>query len=98
MRPHRQTLVRTVLTASLLVGLLASQTASAQEAVDEPAGEAVYFSEEPVVSDAPVAFNTNIAPVIAPTGDQPVADVAPTPLPTLAPTLAQAPSAQSAPS
>ena len=99
MRPHRQTLVRTALTASLLVGLLASPTASAQEAVEEPAGEAVYFSEEPVVTDKPVvsggtvAFDTTTTPVIASTGD-----VAPTPLPTLAATLAPAPSAQSAPS
>ena len=83
MRPHRQTLVRTVLTASLLVGLLASPTASAQEAVEEPAGEAVYSSGEPVVTDAPVAvegtvaFNTTAAPVIAPAPSTTAAPSAP---------------------
>ena len=58
MHPLRPTLVRTVLTASLLLALIGSPTASAQEAVEEPAGEAVQFSEEPVVTDASVAVET----------------------------------------
>src|SRR6267378_1297978 len=51
MHPHRPTFVRAVLTASLLLTLVASPTASAQEAVEEPAGDAADSVEAPVMVD-----------------------------------------------
>jgi plastocyanin len=79
MHPHRPTFVRAVLTASLLLVLVASPTASAQEAVEEPAGDAAYSIEE-----------TAAAPVMEVHLDQPMIEAVPTfeatPLPTLAPT------------
>jgi plastocyanin len=88
MHPHRPTFVRAVLTAGLLLALVASQTASAQEAVEAPAGDAAYAVEQ-----------TAAAPVMEVQLDQPVLDplpsAAPTPLPTLAPT--PAPNAAPAP-
>ena len=94
MHPHRPTFVRAVLTASLLLALVATATASAQEAVEEPAGDAAYSIEE-----------TAAAPAMEVQLDQPVIDavptVAPTPLPTPAPTpvptVAPAPAPSTAP-
>lgn len=86
MHPHRPTFVRAVLTASLLLALVASATASAQEAVEEPAGDAAYSIEE-----------TAAAPVMEVQLDQPVIDAAPTVAPTPPPTLAPTPMPTAAP-
>jgi plastocyanin len=75
-----------VLTASLLLALVASATASAQEAVEEPAGDAAYSIEE-----------TAAAPVMEVQLDQPVIDAAPTVAPTPLPTLAPTPTPTAAP-
>jgi plastocyanin len=99
MHPHRPTLARTVLTASLLLALLASPSVSAQEAVEEPAGEAAIvdtvndvFAEEPATVET-LHVDAAQPPALDAPADAAPAESAPRPLPspTAPPTLAPGP-------
>jgi plastocyanin len=97
MHPQRATFVRTLLTAGLILALLASPTASAQEeAVEEPAGEAAVVVEDvayPILEE-PIVVVEEPA-VIEVAFDQPVTVEAPvpTPMPVLTQTPAPSPTA-----
>jgi plastocyanin len=97
MHPQRATFVRTLLTAGLILALLTSPTASAQEeAVEEPAGEAAIVVEDvayPILEEPIVAVEEPVvveAPLPTAT---PVPTAIPTPTPVPSPTAAPAPAA-----
>lgn len=107
MHPQRATFVRTLLTAGLLLALLASPTASAQEeAVEEPAGEAAVvvedvaypILEEPsVIVEEPVVLEVALDQPVVVEDPVPTPTPVPTPSPTATPTPAPSPTAMPAP-
>ncbi|HEY3059078.1 MAG TPA: plastocyanin/azurin family copper-binding protein [Chloroflexota bacterium] len=102
MHPLRASLARTALIASLLLALVASPSASAQEAVDEPASFDEPVAVQLTAPDAdlalePLAVEAVDPVVIAPVVVGPTATLVPhalpsaTPLPTIVPTSTPGP-------